>query len=462
MSSKLQQYRSLRPTSAPINRPNADQPISDGNLSVSANQNDSLPKGSSARYLEAQLKGLPPRNQEGPSYSSESRLKQSTSFAPAKQASLSPPVPSRFLPLNSRSAVVRNYDTLPILSPTGITGQHKLLQGSGKSSPAKPSSGRSSSKLSQFSSPSASRVSSATTTSESLANSGLGSTLEYPVKANDAPNQENVARDRLVEIELELSQELRPNIMLHQIKIQQSIASRKAFETMLFQQQYHAMCSRVEALHREKFSILRSEMLKDHESARLHFVEFISNSTEQNTLASVVDAVMAACYTIQHPNLSNDHRGYVDPEGSVDAVDYHHDQRIFILTKLGSIGYWNVCRALFRSQLGFSVTNEELERFKDASAAAAREQQQRLAMDTQLREQHKLQVLREKQLAKQKREVEARHLEAVTSSVYVEVKSRSSLTQKEKPTTTIYNVRTYQNYEKQPISQTVMGSGVHT
>jgi len=460
MNSKLQQYRSLRPTSAPINRPHADQPISDGNPSVLADQGDSLPKSSNARYLDAQLKGLPPRNQEGSGFSSESRLKQSTSFPHAKQASVSPPAPSRFLPLTSRSAVVRDYDTLPSLSP--ITGQHRWLQGTGKFSPGKPSSGRSTSKLSQFSSASASRVSSATTTSESLAASGLGGNLESLFQAEDAPTQENVARNRLIEIELELSQELRPNIMLHQIKIQQSIASRKAFETMLFQQQYHAMCTRAEALHQEKYSILQAEMLKDHESAKFHFTELISKSTEQNTLSSVVDAVMGACYRIQHPNLSNDCRGYIDPEGSVDAVDYHHEQRIYILSKLCSIGYWNVCRALLRSQLGFSVTNETLERFIEVSAAAARELLQKNAIDTQIREQHKLQVLKDKQLSKLKREVEARHLEAITSSVYVEVKSRSSLTQKEKPTKTIYNVRTYQNYEKQPLSQTATGSGVNT
>ena len=273
---------------------------------------------------------------------------------------------------------------------------------------------------------------------------------------------DNVARDRLVDIESELSQELRPNILLHQIKIQQSIARRKPYETMLFQQQYHSMCTRAEALHAERISILKSEMIKDHESAKFHFIELISRSAEQNNLASAVDAVMGACYRIQNPHLSNVCEGYFDPEDSVDAVDYHHDQRIYILTRLCSIGYWNVCRALLRSQLGFSVTNEELERFKEASLAAAQKMQQKHAAESQIREQHKLEVLKEKQLAKLKREVQVRHLEAVTSSVYVEVKSRSSLTQKEKPTTSIYNVRTYQNYEKQPLSLTVSGSGVYT
>jgi hypothetical protein len=231
---------------------------------------------------------------------------------------------------------------------------------------------------------------------------------------------------------------------------------------MLFQQQYHSMCTKAEALRLEKNSILKSEMLKDHEIARSHFVELISSFTEENTLASAVDAVMGACYRIENPHLSNDKDGYVDPEGSVDAVDYHHDQRIYILTRLCSIGYWNVCRALLRSQLGFSVTNEELQRFTEASAVAAQKLQEKLAVDSQIREQLKLEVLKEKQLAKLKRESQARHLEAVTSSVYVEVKSRSSLTQKEKPTNTIYNVRTYQNYEKQPLSLSVSGSGVYT
>ena len=231
---------------------------------------------------------------------------------------------------------------------------------------------------------------------------------------------------------------------------------------MLFQQQYHFMCTKVEALQAEKNSILKSEMIKDHESAKFHFIELISRSAEQNNLASAVDAVMGACYRIQNPHLSNVCEGYFDPEDSVDAVDYHHDQRIYILTRLCSIGYWNVCRALLRSQLGFSVTNEELERFKEASLAAAQKMQQKHAAESQIREQHKLEVLKEKQLAKLKREVQVRHLEAVTSSVYVEVKSRSSLTQKEKPTTSIYNVRTYQNYEKQPLSLTVSGSGVYT
>jgi hypothetical protein len=202
-------------------------------------------------------------------------------------------------------------------------------------------------------------------------------------------------------------------------------------------------------------------MIKDHESAKFHFVELRSKSAEQNNLASAVDAVMGACYRIQNPHLSNDSEGYFDPQDSVDAVDYHHDQRIYILTRLSSIGYWNVCRALLRSQLGFSVTNQELDRFKEASSAASQKLKQKLAIESQIREQHKLEVAKEKQLAKLKREVQARHLDAVTSSVYVEVKSRSSLTQKEKPTTSIYNVRTYQNYEKQPLSLKV-SKGVYT
>ncbi len=382
--------------------------------------------------------------------------KQTSPYIRTKQPPISPPVQSRFLSLASRSAVVRNYDTLPALSP-------KWLNGSSKSS-IKSSSALSHSKISQFSSASASRVSSATTASESpkLQASGSGANLESLFGTDDISNPDNFARERLVEIELELSQELRPNILLHQIKIQQSIASRKPYETMLFQQQYHSMCTKVEALHSEKISILKSEMIKDHESAKFHFVELISRSTEQNNLASAVDAVMSACYRIQNPHLSNDVEGYFDPENSVDAVDYHHDQRIFILTRLCSIGYWNVCRALLRSQLGFSVTNEELDRFKEASTAAAQKQQLKQAVDSQIREQHKLELLKERQLAKLQREVQVRHIEAVTSSVYVEVKSRSSLTQKEKPISSIYNVRTYQNYEKQPLSLTVSGSGVYT
>lgn len=390
---------------------------------------------------------------------------QSSPIPHTKQPSISPPAQSRFLPLASRSAVVRDYDTFPAISPS--MGRNKLLHGSARSSQPKSSNtSNANSKLSLFSSPSTSRVSSATTAGDSpkLQASGSEGNVETLFRADelDVSHPENVARDRLVDIESELSQELRPNILLHQIKIQQSIASRKPYETMLFQQQYHSMCARADALHAEKNSILKSEMIKDHESAKFHFIELISRSAEQNNLASAVDAVMGACYRIQNPHLSNVCEGYFDPEDSVDAVDYHHDQRIYILTRLSSIGYWNVCRALLRSQLGFSVTNEELDRFKEASSAAAQKMQQKHAADSQIREQHKLEVLKEKQLAKLKREVQVRHLEAVTSSVYVEVKSRSSLTQKEKPTTSIYNVRTYQNYEKQPLSLTVSGSGVYT
>jgi hypothetical protein len=420
MNSKLQQYRSLRPSSAPIDR---GSPVEQG---------DFLSKNSITR--EPQHKGLLPSKVISP-------------VPHSKQASGSPPAPSRFLSLASRSAVVRNYDALPMLSPT--SGQHKWIHG-GLNSPQLKSNRAS--KQSQLSSASASRVSSAATANESIAASRSGGNAEFLLHTEVVPEPDNSARDRLVEIELELSKELRPNIMLHQIKIQQSIASRKAYETMLFQQQYHFMCTKVEALHAEKISILKSEMIKDHESAKHHFIELISKSAEQNNLASAVDAVMGACYRIQNPHLSNDCEGYFDPEDSVDAVDYHHDQRIYILTRLSSIGYWNVCRALLRSQLGFSVTNQELDRFKEAHSAAAQKLKEKLAIDSQIREQHKLEVAKEKQLAKLKREVQARHLDAVTSSVYVEVKSRTSLTQKEKPTTSIYNVRTYQNYEKQPVS----------
>jgi hypothetical protein len=428
MNSKLQQYRSLRPSSAPIDRPNSDR-------EPPADQGDLLPKKTIAH--EAQYKGFPPSKPI-------SVIPQST------QASVSPPAHSRFLSLASRSAVVRNYDSLPLLSPT--SGQRKWIHGGLNSPHLKSNSPSSVSKQSQFSSASASRVSSAATANESIAASRSGGHAESYFQTEVVPEPDNSARDRLVEIESELSKELRPNILLHQIKIQQSIASRKAYETMLFQQQYHFMCTKVEALHAEKISILKSEMIKDHENAKFHFVDLISKSTEQNNLASAVDAVMGACYRIQNPHLSHDCEGYFDPEDSVDAVDYHHDQRIYILTRLSSIGYWNVCRALLRSQLGFSVTNQELDRFKEASSAAAQKLKQKLAIDSQIREQHKLEVAKEKQLAKLQREVQARHLDAVTSSVYVEVKSRTSLTQKEKPTTSIYNVRTYQNYEKQPVS----------
>ena len=436
MNSKLQQYRSLRPSSAPIDRQNS-------NRGLLVEQEGILPKTTSAR--EALDKGSP--------------LQKLISPVPhSTQASVSPPAPSRFLSLASRSAVIRNYDTLPLLSPTTV--QHKWIHGAFISTPPKSNGASASSKQSQLSSASASRVSSAATANESPATSRSGGHIESLFQT-DTPDPDNSARDRLVEIESELSKELRPNIMLHQIKIQQSIASRKAYETMLFQQQYHFMCTKVEALQAEKNSILKSEMIKDHESAKFHFVELISKSAEQNNLASAVDAVMGACYRIQNPHLSHDIEGYFDPQDSVDAVDYHHDQRIYILTRLSSIGYWNVCRALLRSQLGFSVTNQELDRFKEASSAASRKLKQKLAIESQIREQHKLEVVKEKQLAKLKREVQARHLDAVTSSVYVEVKSRSSLTQKEKPTTSIYNVRTYQNYEKQPLSLKV-SKGVYT
>jgi hypothetical protein len=449
MSSKLKQYRSLRPSSAPINRLNSDnESIVDGSLPTLGHGN-AVQQNSIAREVQQKGSPLP--------------LQKSFNSSPqTQQSSVSPPTHSRFLPLASRSAVIRDYDSLSILSPAA--GQRKWFPGSAKSIPQqKSSSAVSASKLSQFSSASASRVSSATTANESPeAAAGSGKISDFLHQCDDLPNPDNCARDRLVEIESELAQELRPNILLHQIKIQQSIASRKAYETMLFQQQYHSMCTKVETLHAEKISILKSEMLKDHESAKFHFIELISKSAEQSNLASAVDAVMGGCYRIHNPHLSHDCEGYFDPEDSVDAVDYHHDQRIYILTRLCSIGYWNVCRALLRSQLGFSVTNEELERFKEASTAAALKLQRKLAIDSQIREQHKLEVLKEKQLAKLKREVHARHHEAVTSSVYVEVKSRSSLTQKEKPTTSIYNVRTYQNYEKQPLSLTVTGSGAYT